>query len=167
MQLSRKAPLINSISMQTHRRCSFWVIQADGTHTHACMHLCTGQTMCPLLKGEERHSIFPLHLIHLLGFSLGAVRLSHILPLPSSANECASVSDRCFGATHTHLSADVTAHCSLCVSVSVGDGLCWIVNGRKCCTSSEQSAMNESGENKPHSITGRFFESSAQLKILR
>lgn len=46
------------------------------------MHACTGQTMRPLLNREERHSIFLLHLIHLLRFSLRAVCLSRILPLP-------------------------------------------------------------------------------------
>lgn len=153
MQLSRKAPLINSISMQTHRRCCFWEIQTEGihthTHTHACSHTCMhAQAKQCVLYWTEKRDTLSSYFIWSISFAfLSELCVSHASFLfPSSADECVSVSDRCSGATHTHLSADVTAHCSLCVSASVGDWQCWIVNGRKCCTCSKQSTMNESGE---------------------
>lgn len=70
LQLSRKAPLIKSISMQTQRHFSSKQKEQTLTHVH------TGQTMCPLLKREGRHSIFLLHLIHLPQF-LSCLSLSH------------------------------------------------------------------------------------------
>lgn len=45
---------------------------AEGTNTRGC----PAQTMCSLLKGEGRHCIFPLHLIHLPRL-LSCLSLSH------------------------------------------------------------------------------------------
>lgn len=80
LQLSRKAPLINSISMQTRGRFAFRQMEQTATLTH--VH--AGQTMCPLLKREGRYSIFLLHLIHLPRFlsCLSFAHTSFLSPAP-------------------------------------------------------------------------------------
>lgn len=110
LQLSKKAPLINSISMQTHRRCSFWPIQAEGTNTrtYTCAH--RPNNVSSIEKRRETLYL-PTSFDPSPSLSLFSLILSHILPLPGYSDECVSVSDPCSRATHTHLSADVTVCC--------------------------------------------------------
>lgn len=56
LQLSRKAPLINGISMQTHRRRSLWLIQWRETNTHT--HMCTQAKQCVLYWEEKKETLY-------------------------------------------------------------------------------------------------------------
>lgn len=127
LQLSRKAPLINGISMQTHRRFSFWPIQAEGTNarTYTCAHRPNNVSSI-----EKRRETLYLPTSFDPSPSLFSL-FSHSLTHPSSPrllHECVSVSDPRFRAAHTHLSADVTVHClSHCLQVCVSACVCVVL----------------------------------------
>lgn len=79
VQLSTKAPLINSISMQTHRRWSFLMIRTEGTNT--LIHMCTQAKQCVLYWKEKRDTLSSYFIWSIsLAFSL----FSHSLTHPSS-----------------------------------------------------------------------------------
>lgn len=129
VQLSRKAPLINSISMQTHRRCSLLPIHAKGTNT--CTYTCAHRPNNVSSIEKRRETLYlPTSFDPSPSLSLFSLILSHILPLPGSSDECVSVSDPCSRATHTHLSADVTVHCSLSLTLCVR--VCVVLCARVC-----------------------------------
>lgn len=137
VQLSRKAPLINSISMQTHRRFSFWSIQAEGTntHTYTCAHRPNNASSIE----KRRETLYlPTSFDPSPSPSLFTLILSHILPLPGFSDECVSVFGsllqgythpsvcRCYSSLWIWLSVTVRVcmwHQKVFVSVCVGDRL--------------------------------------------
>lgn len=102
--------------------------------------------MCPLLKREERHSIFLLHLIHLPRF-LSFLSFSHTSFLSPAPRMNVSLFQIPAPGLHTPICLQmllftvsptvcvcVCARACVCVTMRVGEWDCWIPNSRKCCT---------------------------------
>lgn len=133
--------------MQTQRRFAFRQKEQTVTLTH--VH--AGQTMCPLLKREGRHSIFLLHLIHLPRF-LSCLSFPHTSFLSPAPRMNVALFQIPAPGLHTPICLQMLlftvyltvcvcvcvalyAGCvcvSVCVTIHVGDLDCWILNSRKC-----------------------------------